>query len=272
MKKYLLFFVLFASIATVAQATLIVNNTSYSFAATGSGNWPGSGLFDLDGDGVNDIELLPSVSYTSTTVTLQSFGNAQLSNVFALVSYGQEVGAQTTYLSGGQHVMGNVITGDNCMIAPPPGCYQPVYPNVSTNYIGIKFYINGEIHYGWIEWLLSTNVPGHPNENWRGITKIVYDDEANKSVTVGTIVTSTVNTSNESFTIYPNPVKDQLYIVNDLHIDVIEVYNTTGQPVYNEDNFNNAILSIPMQTWPKGIYYVVMKSADKMERKRIAKE
>ncbi|MBC7487104.1 MAG: T9SS type A sorting domain-containing protein [Cytophagaceae bacterium] len=267
MAKNLLYFLMLLFIANSTYATLVVNTTEYHFDT-----WPQQGLFDLDDNGIMDIQIFTHYIYTTSTVNIKSYGQALQSNQFAPMDYGQLVNDQTTYLSAGEHPLGNPIGRSNCIGDPSPDCSWPAYPNISKAYAGIKFYINGNIHYGWIEFLIRSGEPNTPLENWEGISKIVYDDEPNKAVTVGIMTDASVSGINTLFKVYPNPVKDLLYISGDFPIIDIDVYNINGEKIYSIENANATTSTIPMNTWSKGLYFIVIKSEERIERKRIEKD
>ena len=266
MRKFIILLTLTISVQFSSLAALIYDSTPYRF----NQNWPSNSLFDLNNDGVDDIKLGATVNYTMSTVQIQSYGTAQGSNAFAQMSYGQDVNAQTSYSPAGEKMLGNLVSGANCTTpgAPNP-CYQPGYPNVSNFYIGIKFFINGQLHYGWIE--LSSppsSGMGTVPENWNGINKIVYNDQPNTPVTVGTITTSTIAKIDSLFKVYPNPTTDQITIASDLKVNSLEIYDASGIKVASY--YNVSTLSIA--TLPKGIYTFVIKSEDKIVSKLIIKE
>lgn len=254
-----------------SYATLVVNNTEYRFAEADR-NWPVNGLFDLDGNGIMDIQLLAHYQYTTSTQTMTTFGKAQQSNLFVLLDYGQLINDQTNYLSGDEHPLGNPIGRSNCIADPDPNCELPGYPNIYKDYAGIKFYIDGNIHYGWIEFLIRDGRPNTPLENWKGISKIVYENEPNKAVTVGLTTDSSLPGTTNFFKVYPNPVKDLLNISGDFTIGAIEAYNVNGEKIYTIDNTDATTSVIPTHTWSKGIYVIVIKNGERIERKRIVKE
>ena len=70
---------------------------------------------------------------------------------------------------------------------------------------------------------------------------------------------------------YPNPVKEELYLQWQLvlynYVTSIQLYSMTGQVLrtYNQ-NQHDTSLTIPFQTYPSGIYLVLMSYKDGEEK------
>ena len=63
------------------------------------------------------------------------------------------------------------------------------------------------------------------------------------------------NSKSESFTIYPNPAKDQLFITSSSAITKIELLNVQGLVVYSNSRVNLAD-AVPLNTLPRGTYII----------------
>ena len=62
---------------------------------------------------------------------------------------------------------------------------------------------------------------------------------------------------------YPNPVREELYLqwqlVNDNYVTSVQLYSVTGQVLRTyQQNLHDTNLTIPFQTYPSGIYLVLM--------------
>ncbi|GAB1415216.1 hypothetical protein MASR2M117_06220 [Paludibacter sp.] len=53
--------------------------------------------------------------------------------------------------------------------------------------------------------------------------------------------------------VYPNPVRNYLFIRSEQPVDKVEVYSVVGDLLYTEHNFNE---KINIQELPKGMYFV----------------
>ncbi len=74
--------------------------------------------------------------------------------------------------------------------------------------------------------------------------------------------------ANQDYTVYPNPVKDMLFIQTDEHIDSIRIYNQTGSLMYAQQD----IEPINMKSFPSGMYIMEVKSASGLSCQKIIKE
>lgn len=84
---------------------------------------------------------------------------------------------------------------------------------------------------------------------------------------------TTSNSKAISFSISPNPSHDYLNI----HLDsekgnrlIIEVYNVLGKLVYTK-SLDAVKESIPLDSWKKGVYVVLLKTNDHTQAKRFVK-
>ena len=72
------------------------------------------------------------------------------------------------------------------------------------------------------------------------------------------------------FSIYPNPVSDQLFISSkNTVIETISIYSLTGKKVFEGANKTN---SIDVSTLSKGMYFVEISSASGKSVKRFIKK
>jgi len=74
------------------------------------------------------------------------------------------------------------------------------------------------------------------------------------------------NISSLNLSIFPNPVKQDLYITTDLPIEKVEVYNQLGNLVMTESNLME---KIDVSSLNKGFYFVSMYVENKIITKKI---
>ena len=83
-------------------------------------------------------------------------------------------------------------------------------------------------------------------------------------------VSVTKNEKESLFSIFPNPVSNDLTITyheNSTEGAVsIEIYSLSGQLMYNENWNNTALFQVDVATYPVGTYFVVFKTDHKVER------
>ncbi len=97
-----------------------------------------------------------------------------------------------------------------------------------------------------------------------------------KTNTVGIVIdksNGTIEANLINFNVYPNPVKDLLYIQTEIpitEINTIEIYNSQGQLILRKVN-NSLSQGINVTTMPNGLYHIVlvMKNGEMLSRKFI---
>ena len=60
---------------------------------------------------------------------------------------------------------------------------------------------------------------------------------------------------NNNIKIYPNPVKDELYITTESSVTKVEIYNADGKLVIQENNFTG---KVNVSSLAKGVYVVTI--------------
>lgn len=102
-------------------------------------------------------------------------------------------------------------------------------------------------------------------------------DTINNPATFMTLIVNVnkPNIHHDSFTVFPNPVKDHLNIQFSKNIDVykIEIFNESGQVLFAENgNVINNNLQIEINDFPPGIYFVKIQSKDQILIEKILKK
>jgi hypothetical protein len=79
----------------------------------------------------------------------------------------------------------------------------------------------------------------------------------------------------ELFLLYPNPTKDFIYIsINNYDSDLsaeVSIYDMNGKLVYSEE-INKPTTKINVHSWDSGTYLILVKYADRYERKKVIKQ
>jgi len=97
---------------------------------------------------------------------------------------------------------------------------------------------------------------------WKEFTNIV--DDTNTACTNG--INDVVATQLQ---IFPNPVKDDIFIQSDLQIEKVEIYSLTGSLLTQENNFNE---KISISALPEGIYLLRIYTDKGVAVSKIVKE
>lgn len=140
---------------------------------------------DLNNDGVTDFRLFASYfSFSGTSLHVSGGGVAGTFYASALAR-GAEIGPSAHFSSS---VFERIERGTGGYLNHKfNGKWGG---NVKNRYLGVRFVINGETHYGWIR--LTVSIPSNPRNFMTGtITGYAYETVANKPIKAGTSATAT---------------------------------------------------------------------------------
>ena len=133
---------------------------------------------DLNNDGTTDITLRNEINSLTSSQSCELFvdaGAAAGAGYRALaLSAGASIGSRHGFSRGFmafafRGVGGTIITGDS-------------WANVSNRYLGVRFQINGETHYGWAR--LSVQI-GKAGTIFAALTGYAYETIANRPLRAG---------------------------------------------------------------------------------------
>ena len=134
---------------------------------------------DLNGDGVTDFEFR-DLRLFGTGAYLYVKGNSVMISLgqfpYALAA-GARVGSGRRFAPG-NHPNGRVIENVN------QSSSIGYWGNVANHYIGLKFQINGQTHYGWVRMSIQVKVQQPPSLKVR-ITGYAYETVPNKGLLAG---------------------------------------------------------------------------------------
>jgi hypothetical protein len=72
--------------------------------------------------------------------------------------------------------------------------------------------------------------------------------------------------------LYPNPANENVYIKASQKITSVEIYSITGELIYSENLLNQNIISINLNKFDSGTYFVQIYSGDEMQTKLLIKQ
>ena len=72
-----------------------------------------------------------------------------------------------------------------------------------------------------------------------------------------------------NISVYPNPVKDEIFIKSDLQIEKVEVYSLTGLLLIQKNNVND---KISVSSLSKGVYILRVYTEKEVIVRKIIKE
>jgi len=136
-------------------------------------------------------------------------------------------------------------------------------------YLGIKFEIGNQFHYGWVQ--LNTTIHSHSNMEFT-VKSFAYETTPNTSILAGDTGTTGVN-ANEiaSISVYPNPTKDWIHFDSPTPLKQVLVFDSTGKLVKNI-NVDFTAKNLDLSEISKGIYTVKFISDNRSSVKKIIKE
>lgn len=151
---------------------------------------------DLNQDGVKDFKFKDV--HTTTTFGFDVFGTLSIlpvatanaakgHRIYAWASAsallaGAKVGSKGHFVPGPQRMASEFIHGGAPAFGGSGTCSGP-WANVKRRYLGLKFQINGEDHFGWAR--LNVNCPPYTFEVTAKLTGYAYETVAGKSIRTG---------------------------------------------------------------------------------------
>ncbi len=272
MKKQLLFFLLACGISSNAQvfsenfngglmpSGWTVNNPDSSFnwavgSQSGFATFPsGAAFFDDDNAGPTSINS--NARLVSPVINLVGVASPKLSFKHANMIYDLDSTVKVEAFNGTSWVQIFSSSGDS-------GQWGVDW---NTFMYTVDAYDN------------ATNIDLTPYINANFQLRFVYNDAGDYSygaaiddvtITSATLATSDIS-SEDKFQMYPNPVKDNLYITSDLKSgSKVSVVDMSGKLV---KKFTGKSGSYDLSDLPKGTYMILIDEGEKVIRKKIIKQ
>lgn len=239
----------------MALLTILVTNASVVYTDLNPDQTLINSSFSVDMDGDSNAEFdldnwstPPSSYYSGSSVWATGVEMIESSTTLGyleIINSGMTIGAASNFVSSG--VLDLFQTSSDPWIGQ------------SQKYIGVKFLINSNVHYGWVE--VSIN----PSTYETTIHGFAYETVPNTSILAGdkgvTGFQSDLIGEREFATIFPNPSKGRVTILAD-NIKSIIVIDVAGKIVYSEkyDGAENN-KTLDMNNLPYGVYYLNLESS-----------
>jgi len=165
---------------------------------------PGTILVDLNNDGISDLELDDFSVFGSSSGQIKQLGVRGAQNPTARVigqkagfpfsdgvvfpaPYGFSIGPNTpkNFLGPLRTASGPAMVGGRFFAGSGPSFYGP-WRHAAKKYIGIKFSINGQAHYGWARVTVNTFIDHYLNVHIRAkLTGYAYETQPNTAILAG---------------------------------------------------------------------------------------
>ncbi|MFC0604521.1 FG-GAP-like repeat-containing protein [Winogradskyella pulchriflava] len=270
-------------------------------------NSVGWGAVFLDADNDSDLDLyvsgehygsvpgyLSSAFYKNNNNGTFSINNAAVPGDLA-ISYSNAIG--DTDNDGYPEIVVNNINHDNIFLwknntAPTNNWLKVKLEGTQSNKNGIgsliEIFANGNKQYrytlcgeGYLSQNSATEIFGlgatsnidYIKVKWlSGIEDIIYDINANQYLHIVEGTTLSVDDAVlHAFKVYPNPVKNILYINGNKTISDVAIYNILGQNILSS-NPNTTEVQVDVSSLEKGVYFVNISDATSSEIVKIIKQ
>lgn len=234
---------------------------------------------DLDGDGVNDYYFrLDHADFDSWWwCHLDTDHNNEMASIYpldgvapfdipfpVLLMAGDVI--DETYTWADISVDVNAVLG---MRQNSVSAHEPHMVNEGDQYIGLRFDISGEFHYGW----MLLNATTDHDSMIVTVKEYAYETMPNTPIITGDRGTSSIDEwgRDNGFSFFPNPAKKAIEIINSTEIqpDAISVYSVSGEVILADIPFTN---TISLVNFENGMYIIELKKEDAIIlRKKIIK-
>jgi hypothetical protein len=135
-----------------------------------------------------------------------------------------------------------------------PTTYFHLWDTIGESYIGFNLNINNQLYYGWIRGEIQDN----------RIDAFIIKDLAFQQFPVGII-----EMRDNDFTIYPNPVNNELYISGIEYVSSIQILDITGKNILEKSVQNN---KVDLSHLTSGVYFIKIQNGNFTEIKKIIKK
>ena len=236
---------------------------------------------DIDGDGTNDFAVTCvqwATSYVGNSFNMEFYGNNEMVIDSALTSGTNpypKLLSQSYLLTADKNfgVDSNVWLGGTSYA--PKGMFGGGYKKNAGGqvykwgavggrsgfYLGVKFDISGETHYGWMRFNVSTQI-----NSWK-LIDMGYEDQPDTSVKVN-YEEPPLSLENEN-TLEANIQKAGEFLVFDVNnskaLSEVELINISGKTVLKENNASKIFIG----KMPKGVYFIKLTSTKGILTKKI---
>jgi len=171
-----------AALSSSAQAEVVFTPAHQEIGRHGIG-------LDLNNDGFPEFTIQPRVFRSDAGMVVYSLGSnrvlATAGSFVANLAAGYQVGPNSNFRRGGSFssfkVPGKFLY-DCAVSSGIPPCFGPWDKNTPGGFIGLKFSLYGELHYGWAR--LKVVVKG-PDEFRFFLTGYAYETIPNKPIVIG---------------------------------------------------------------------------------------
>ena len=176
------------ALAEPAQGEVVITKKTIPIPATG---YSGGVALDLNHDGKTDFTFFNRTSFyngndVGTAVVWMAGGSVVGQQHPSALMRGANIGPSAHFLEVGSYSIRveagyGAKSGSDRLVGSWGG-------NLKNRYLGVRFLIDGQTHYGWVRLTITTS----PGASWSAtITGYAYETVANKPIKAGTAATAT---------------------------------------------------------------------------------
>ncbi|MBK6732400.1 MAG: T9SS type A sorting domain-containing protein [Bacteroidetes bacterium] len=279
MAAYSVASIAFVAIHEDAQAFVVYNDLDPDSLVLGNDTI----FLDIDGDGINDIRFWIESKISS----IESSGGLMVPYQYRF-AYGQ--GISVNAILGKQNTLSSYVinsayifeSGDLIADTIPKFTAKArlagfisvdgsvVYEGgpwsgTDNSYLGIRFKISGATHFAWIR--LSVAEGGSSIQ----LNALAWDNQVDAGIVAGTTVGIAENPELTAINIFSNQTSIIIQSEEFLENATCNVVDISGREIYTASisGYKN---EIPAQTFPSGIYIVVIESKNHFIQKNMAEQ
>jgi len=135
---------------------------------------------------------------------------------------------------------------------------DPNFQNLEDRYIGCKFTLGSNTHFGWVSVSFDSN-------KTLTVKDYAYESTPNTAINAGDIGTTTTVTEfdfNNYFSCFPIPVKNTLTIQNkkSIQINQVSIVNLYGQKIISMSKMFSNNISIDFSQLKTGVYFLKIET------------
>lgn len=143
---------------------------------------------------------------------------------------------------------------------------SPVFSLGTTSYMGFRFKLGSNTHYGWAKVVITGNSTTGYTATFQ---QIAYETTPNTPIGAGQIPSGLNSINSTNLSIYPNPATNIININGSENATKIVITNILGEKAME---FNSAISSINIESLKSGIYFLTLYSGDKTSTTKLIKK
>lgn len=259
---------------TTICTSLLLSTSMFATIVTGTvgnGNYTDwnnqtSQAFGLDFNNDGNLEFKISNSGENTNCYIEYNSSSPINNIWASgtvdenwdipknLTINTQIGTSGNWVGMGDCSMTNWSDG------------SPVFSVGTTSYMGFRFKLGSNTHYGWAKVVITGNSTTGYTVTFQ---QIAYESTPNTSIGAGQLPSglNTINTTNLS--IYPNPATNLININGSENSTKIVITNILGEKTME---FNSPISSINIESLKPGVYFLTLFNGDKTSTTKLIKK